>query len=122
MKCPYCGKDAEWVENKAVYGKNYGKSYMIWLCRDCDAYVGCHNNTKEPLGTMANARLRKARIEAHNAIDPLWKSGKVKRNHVYGLLHKMFGKEIHIGNSDLSLCFDIVAKFNKLKGGDNPIK
>jgi hypothetical protein len=28
MKCPYCGKKAEWVENKEIYGKNYGNH--IW--------------------------------------------------------------------------------------------
>ena len=52
MNCNHCNQEAEWVENKEVYGKNYGQSYMIWLCRPCDAYVGCHNNTKTPKGNF----------------------------------------------------------------------
>ena len=50
MICPYCNKEAKWCENKVIYGKNYGKSYMCYYCKDCDAYVGCHNNTKFPNG------------------------------------------------------------------------
>jgi len=98
MKCNHCGKEAVWVENKEVYGRNYGKSYMIWLCRDCNAYVGCHNNTKEPMGKiLAKADLRKARKEAHASIDPLWQSRKYKRRTVYLRLKEAFGYEVHIG-------------------------
>ena len=61
MKCNHCNKEAEWIENKIVYGRNYGKSYMIWFCHNCDAYVGCHNNTERSLGIMANKELRELR-------------------------------------------------------------
>jgi uncharacterized protein YlaI len=67
MECRYCNKQAEWVDNATVYGKRYGKSYMMWICRPCDARVGCHNNTKEPLGILANAELRKIKMEVKNA-------------------------------------------------------
>ena len=98
MKCNYCGQEAKWVENKEVYGRNYGKSYMIWLCRDCDAYVGCHNNTKIPKGNyLANIILREARIKAHSVIDPLWQSHKYKRRTVYLRLKEAFSEEVHIG-------------------------
>ena len=108
MKCPYCNKEAKWVENKEIYGKNYGKSYMCWYCKDCEAYVGCHNNTKAPLGTMANKELREWRMKAHDKIDPLWKNGKMKRNQVYSLLKQKFGKEVHIGESDIEMCKKII--------------
>lgn len=111
MICPYCKKQAIWCENKAIYGKNYGKSYMCWLCKDCNAYVGCHNNTKKPLGTMTNAELREWRVEAHKAFDKLWKGEghyAKKRKKAYQLLKEKFGREIHIGESDIETCKEII--------------
>jgi hypothetical protein len=111
MICPFCKKPAEWVSNDQVYyGKRYGKSYMIWLCRPCNAYVGSHNNDESrPLGTMANKELREWRIKAHDHIDPLWKSGAMKRSHVYGMLNRLMGRDIHIGASDIETCKQILA-------------
>lgn len=111
MKCNHCGKEAEWVENKEVYnGKNYGKSYMIWLCRPCDAYIGCHNNTKTPKGdVLAKEDLRKARRLAHSIIDPLWQSGKYKRKTVYIRLEEAFGEPVHVGETKTpEECFEII--------------
>lgn len=107
MHCPYCNKEAEWVENSEIYGKRYGKSYMAYLCRDCDAYVGCHNNTRTSLGTLANKKLREARKATHAVIDPLWKEGKYKRGTVYARLQDAFGEQIHVGESDLKRCKEI---------------
>ena len=110
MNCNHCNQEAKWVENKEVYGKNYGQSYMIWLCRPCDAYVGCHNNTKTPKGNfLAKANLRKARKEAHALIDPLWKSKKYKRQTIYKRLEEAFNKPIHIGNTETpDECHEII--------------
>jgi len=59
MFCPYCGKNAEFVDNKEIYGRRYGKSYMMWWCKNCDARVGVHHNDKNrPLGSMENKELR----------------------------------------------------------------
>lgn len=111
MICPYCKKEAEWVENKAVYGKNYGTSYMMYLCRPCDAYVGCHNNSRKPLGVMTNKEGREWRKRAHAAFDPLWKSGGMSRGAAYGKLNKFFGRDIHIGESDVETCQKILSEF-----------
>lgn len=112
MDCPYCNKPAPWVENKEKYGRNYGKSYMCYWCKDCDAYVGCHENTKRPLGTMANKELREWRIKAHGAIDWLWKSKRMKRHNMYKLLKEKMGRDIHIGESDIETCKEIIKKFS----------
>lgn len=109
MICPYCNKEAIWCENKEIYGKNYGKSYMCYYCKPCNAYVGCHENSKKPLGTMANKELRDWRIKAHFHIDPLWKSKKLARGQVYARLNKIFGREIHIGESDIETCQKILS-------------
>ena len=115
MNCPYCGKKAVWCENKAIYGKNYGKSYMIYLCRKCQASIGCHENTKTPLGTMASAELREWRKKAHKAFDPLWKEKGMARRDAYNILKSVFGKQIHIGESDKETCIKIILVVNKLK-------
>ena len=121
MICPYCFNEAEWVENKEVYGRNYGfHSVMIYLCRPCDAYVGCHKNTRKALGTMANKELRALRKQAHDIFDPLWLTNilfehsdkKVRREKAYGLLRKNFGFDVHIGEADIETCKKII-KFLK---------
>jgi len=108
MKCPYCGTEAIWTENKIIYGRNYGRSYMVWYCQNCGAFVGCHNNTRDPLGTMANAELREWRKKAHAVLDPLWRSGGWQRKAVYSKLKYIFGHEIHIGESDIQKCQNII--------------
>lgn len=108
MKCPFCNNEAPWVENKEIYGRNYGKSYMAYYCKPCDAYVGCHNNTKKALGTMANAELREWRKKAHAHIDPVWKSGDKKRGDIYAILKEKLGRPIHIGESDIEICKKII--------------
>jgi len=108
MKCPYCGKQAEWVENKEIYGKNYGKSFMCWLCKNCDAYVGCHRNTKKPLGTMADKETREWRKKAHAIFDPFWKEWKMTRDEAYKMLETAMGKKTHIGESDIETCKIII--------------
>ncbi len=110
MECPYCKKQAIWCENKEIYGKNYGKSYMCWLCKFCNAYVGCHNNTKNPLGTMTNAETREWRKKVHEKIDPLWKSGKISRGKLYRNITRQLGlkKSYHTGYSDIEQCKKIL--------------
>ena len=108
IRCPYCGKIVKWVDNKEVYGKRYGKSYMCYCCKPCDAYVGCHQNSKRPLGTMANKALRTKRMAAHLIVDCFWKSGRYKRGEVYRRLSAEFGETVHIGESDMDRCDKII--------------
>lgn len=111
--CPYCGKRAEFVDSAEVYhGRSYG---MIYLCRPCDAYVGCHGNGKgdSPKGRLANAELRRWKIAAHNAFDPLWKSGpfRGRRNSAYAWLAEQMGlpkEKTHIGMFDVAECQQVI--------------
>lgn len=106
--CPYCKQPAVWCENSVIYnGRNYGKSYMCYYCRPCDAYVGCHNNSRRPLGTMANKETREWRKKAHAAIDPIWQRKMMTRTKLYEL-KKHFGHEVHIGESDAAQCRAII--------------
>ena len=111
--CPYCGKRAEFVDSAEVYhGRSYG---MIYLCRPCDAYVGCHGNGKgdSPKGRLANAELRHWKIAAHNAFDPLWKFGPFRglRNSAYAWLAEQMGlpkEKTHIGMFDVAECQQVI--------------
>lgn len=106
--CPVDGKPAPWVENKEKYGRNFGKSYMCYYCKEHDTYVGCHNNTREPLGTMAGKELREARMAVHAKIDPLWRSGGHRRSDVYRHISNKFGYQYHTGESDIETCNKIL--------------
>jgi hypothetical protein len=109
--CPYCGKEAVWCENKEIYGKNYGNSYMCYLCKDCNAYVGCHQNTERPLGTMANKELRELRIKCHSNFDKLWKSKYLKRWEAYKYLSELMEMaDAHIGNFTKEECLILLDK------------
>lgn len=76
MACPYCGQQASLVSGKEIYPYRPDlHDRMFWLCRPCDAYVGTHKNSKRhvPLGLLANADLRWARMRAHAVFDGYWK-------------------------------------------------
>lgn len=48
---------------------------VIWECVFCGARVGTHEDGPlkgQPLGTAANAELRKARVTLHGLLDPIW--------------------------------------------------
>lgn len=57
---------------------------------------------------MANKELREWRMKAHAAIDPLYKSGRMKRGTLYARLGDFLGKEVHIGWSDIEDCKAII--------------
>src|SRR5580700_2416837 len=79
--CPYCEQPAKLVDSAEIYGgRSYGWAY---LCSPCRAYVGCHDGTKRPLGRLANADLRAAKIRAHDAFDKLWRGGAMSRSQAY---------------------------------------
>lgn len=112
--CPYCGKFSVLVGGKVIYPHRpdlYGK--QLYQCAPCDAYVGCHEGTTNPLGRLANADLRMAKKRAHAAFDPRWKSGELKRAAAYRWLAEKLGidrKDCHIGMMDVDMCLRVVAE------------
>lgn len=106
VNCDYCGRPAEYVDSRVVYGRSYG---MMYLCRHCNAYVGVHDGTDIPLGRLADSRLRYWKKAAHSAFDPLWKQGRFRgrRDAAYRWLSKCMGlppEETHIGMFDIDIC------------------
>ena len=57
--CPYCSSPVIFTSNADIYGKEYGNG-KCYKCISCDAYVGVHTGTREPLGRLANKLLRES--------------------------------------------------------------
>lgn len=69
LVCQYCGNKTELIDSGEIYRKSWG---FLWICRPCDAYVGCHGDSDIAKGSVADKALRDARQAAHKAFDPLW--------------------------------------------------
>jgi hypothetical protein len=111
--CPYCGEPARLVGGLEIYPhRNDLRGKNFYQCAPCDAYVGCHPGTTNALGRLANAELRKAKMAAHNAFDPLWSGGRLKRKAAYAWLSETLGMEkklTHMGMMDVADCLRVVA-------------
>lgn len=112
VMCDYCDKPAKLVTGKVMYPHRpdlYGK--FFYKCDPCKAWVGCHPNTTNPLGRLANAELRKAKSAAHAAFDPIWKSRRKSRGSAYKWLAERLGmaqQNCHIGMFDVDMCRRVV--------------
>ncbi len=121
--CPYCKKEAKWCENKEVYGQNYGESYMCYHCKKCGAYVGCHENSRRALGSLANKELRDWRKKAHLIVDQHWQFGKHTRKEVYAILKEAFGKDVHIAETRTwTECAEIIKRTIEIFNQDSKIE
>ena len=60
------------------------------------------------MGTMANRELREWRMKAHAVVDPIWKLKLYTRKQVYMRLSEAFGEQLHIGESDIARCKEII--------------
>jgi len=116
--CPYCHQDALLVNSEQVYGpgRDFG---MFWMCRPCQAWVGVHKDspTYTPLGRLADAELRKWKGMVHQALDPLWKTGRVKRFEAYEILAGLLGipnSKCHVGEFDVETCKRAVHELSQL--------
>jgi len=107
-KCPYCGRKAKLVDGSYFHPntKYIDKNYFV--CPGCDAHVGCHRGTSIPLGTLANAELRKKRILLHQTFDLSWKYSKAltRRQSYISLSIKLNIPlaKCHIALFDLDMC------------------
>jgi len=110
--CPYCGERSELVDGTVIYPHRPDLgSKNFYRCAPCNAYVGCHPGTITPLGRLANAELRKAKMNAHAAFDPLWRQGYMCRRQAYEWLAQELGidsEDCHIGMFDVATCKQVV--------------
>lgn len=53
---------------------------------------------------MISSEHCKLRRAVHAKIDPLWKSGKIKRGRLYAMISREIGRTYHTGESDEDTC------------------
>lgn len=127
--CDYCGQKAALVKSSVIYGPTCPDFGLMWYCKDCQAWVGTHKNSKDhkPLGRLANKELRLAKVKAHDAFDPLWKrkmyKEKCSKSHSRKAGYKWLAQQLnisahecHIGMFSVEQCMQVVqvcSPFNK---------
>ncbi len=121
--CPHCQSAVERVNNKAIYGRQFGTWPFAYLCvnKECDSYVGLHPKTDIPKGTLANKPMRAARKAAHAVFDPLCEKLGMDRDTSYVWMAKQMGIEdvnhAHVGWFDVDQCNKLIDICNThLKG------
>jgi hypothetical protein len=92
MRCPYCGAPVSIRQASEIY-HDPTSDKELYVCNNypkCDTYVGMHEGTRIPFGTLANGNLRSLRIRAHRKFDLVWKTGIMSREDAYRWLADMF--------------------------------
>ena len=119
-QCPYCGGWTRTIDSALIYnGQGFGWVVACAKWPACQAWVGCHRGTTNPLGRLADYELRKAKMEAHSWCDRLWKKkyrmqqaeAHRRRTEAYAWLAKAMGlrvKECHIGWFDIEKYREVV--------------
>lgn len=118
VRCPYCGTQASLRPDSVVHGEK-ARGARLYICDRypmCDAYVGVHEKTGLPLGTLANRRLRQRRRHAHRLFDTLWTSGLMRKRQAYEWMRAKFGlreDQAHIGHFSEYMCEALIAECGK---------
>lgn len=119
IKCPYCGRRAILREASYVHGK-HARDKFLYVCSgypECDSYVGVHNDTLLPKGSLANSELRHKRIETHRLFDAIWKNGILSRKDAYRWMQDTFclsNAQAHIGLFSDYRCDCLMAECQKV--------
>lgn len=119
IRCPYCGSPAILRDASYVYGPNSfgGKVYACSHYPACDSYVGVHQGSTLPKGSLANRTLRQKRVKAHQIFDQLWKKGIFSRQDAYRWLADKFCLEVrqaHIGKFSDYMCDQLIQESSKV--------
>lgn len=119
IRCPYCGSPAILKDASYVYGHHSsgGKVYVCSHYPACDSYVGVHQGTSLPKGSLANRTLRKKRIQAHQIFDQLWRKGIFSRKEAYRWIGDKFclqTRQAHIGNFSDYMCDQLIQEASKV--------
>lgn len=104
IRCCGCGEkvEARLTDGGEIYPHRQDlASLPFWKCDDCGNFVGCHHKTKDrtrPLGCIPTPEIRNARKHIHSLLDPIWKSGKIKRKDLYAKISEQLGWKYHTAN------------------------
>lgn len=106
LRCGDCGSLMEL--RRSHYGLFYGCSHYP----QCRGTLGAATNGR-PLGSPGDGRTRRARKEAHNAFDQLWKANtpRMDRDAAYAWLRDKMGLSLlegHIGHMTFEQCQKLI--------------
>lgn len=104
--CPECG--GAMVLRNSKYGLFYG----CFTFPKCKATHGAHKDGK-PLGIPADKKTKKARMDAHEVFDQLWKGKHMSRGDAYEWMQEameMSEEEAHIGRFNIDQCEELALK------------
>lgn len=99
--CCNCKKeiDAVMINGSAAYRNRHDLCVLsFWQCTVCKSFVGTHKTKDKmfhPLGCIATPEIKKARMNLHAIIDPLWKNKKIGRKKLYEMISEFLGYEYH---------------------------
>ena len=96
-----CYVDARLTSGKEIYPHRPDLADIpMWRCDACHNYVGTHWKSKEPLkplGVIADRDIMNARRHIHALLDPMWKTGRIRRGRAYKYISKHLGYSYHTG-------------------------
>lgn len=97
--CPYCGAKAVLQDAVVIYRRSGLGQVYVCPTAACDAYVGVHDGTTKPKGSLANAPLRSLRKRVHAVFDPIWRNSQhIERSEAYEAAALVLGlNEFHVG-------------------------
>lgn len=108
FQCDCCGSsNIACSHHDQIYGMMYSTWPWMIRCLDCDSRVGIHPFTNIPLGTMADATLRKARMDAKKAFQEKQTKRHWSTNEAYEWLARQLGIDVgecHFGWFNLETC------------------
>lgn len=114
--CPYCGRSAVLRAAAYIYPEHtLNANQKYYVCAGypaCNSYVGVHDGSLRPKGTMANSELRNRRILAHKTFDEIWKRGILSRKEAYRWLRDITGlteAQAHIACFSEYRCDQLIA-------------
>lgn len=114
-RCPYCNGRAKLLTGDFVYVDRPDLAKrLFWACMPCGAWCGVHGNSARaaPLGTLADADLRRMRRQVHDLLDPLWRDGGMARADAYAWLARRLGMDVrrcHVGFFREAQCLAVLA-------------
>lgn len=119
LKCPYCGAPVIYRSADGIYKENKNNA-MLYVCSNypkCDAYARVHKGTNQPMGTLADGKLRKLRDITHEYFDKLHKSGIMTKQEAYYWLANLIQaplSQAHIGYLGEYYCKKVMEESVKL--------
>lgn len=114
-RCPNCGAEAVLRPSSVVYHERARPGEHLYICAHyprCDSYVSAHKKTLLPMGTLANASLRRKRILAHRSFNRLWEDGPMEKWQAYKWMQAKFSlrsDQAHIAMMSEYMCDQLIA-------------